>query len=55
MDFTRVARGKSAKSASASASASAMDQFIKRKGGINKCASWFAQRLGRRREDVPFS
>jgi hypothetical protein len=32
-----------------------LDHFIKRKGGINECASWFAQRLGSRREDVPFS
>jgi hypothetical protein len=32
-----------------------LDQFIKRKGGINECASWFAQRLGRRQEDVTFS
>jgi hypothetical protein len=26
-----------------------LDRFIKRKGGINECASRFAQRLGRRR------
>jgi hypothetical protein len=26
-----------------------LDQFIKRKGGINECASRFARRLGRRR------
>jgi hypothetical protein len=32
-----------------------LDQFIKRKGGINECAARFARCLGSRREDVPFS